>query len=111
MIWVADANMVVRRAQEAVELTLKDTRKILGVDYPKIHDLGSLFSEQLQRKRGMDGPALLQGVEDVALWLAESGAPSCYSNREYAAEDAEKAIGDAAFVLNEVKRLPGLGSP
>lgn len=33
-----DFNMVVRRAQEAADLTLKGILKILGGDYPKVHD-------------------------------------------------------------------------
>ena len=43
----ADFNIAVRRAQEAVELCLKGALKMLGVEYPKIHDVGSLFSEQV----------------------------------------------------------------
>lgn len=45
-----DFNMAVRRAQEGVELTLKGALKLLGVDYPKAHDVATVFSEHVQRK-------------------------------------------------------------
>lgn len=49
-----------------------------------------------------------QKIEEISLWLAESRTPSFYFDREYGAEDAEKAFEDAVFVLNEVKKLSGL---
>ena len=39
-----DYNMVVRRVQEAVELTLKGALKMLGADYPRVHDPAPVFS-------------------------------------------------------------------
>ena len=105
-----DFNMAVRRAQEVVELTLKGALKILGVDYPKVHDVAPLFSDQLRQKRGVGDPAVLQKVEEISLWLAESRAPSFYLDREYSEEDAEQAVGDAAFVLSETKKLLGLAA-
>lgn len=105
-----DFNMVVRRAQEVVELTLKGALKILGVDYPKVHDVAPLFSDQLRQKRGKADPDVLQRIEEASLWLAESRAPSFYLDREYNEEDAEQAVGDAAFVLSETKKLLGLAA-
>ena len=105
-----DFNMAVRRAQEVVELTLKGALKILGVDYPKVHDVAPLFSEQVRQKRGVDDPTVLQKIEEISLWLAESRAPSFYLDREYSEEDAQQALGDAAFVLSETKKLLGLAA-
>ncbi len=73
-----DYNMVVRRAQEVVELTLKGALKILGIDYPKVHDIAPLFLEQLRQKRGIDDPKVLQRIEEISLWLAQSRTPSFY---------------------------------
>ncbi len=39
-------NIVVRRAQEVVELSLKGCLRMLGIDYPKVHDVGSVFHVQ-----------------------------------------------------------------
>ena len=47
-----DFNMVVRRAQDSVELTLTGALKIMGIEYPKVHDVGKVFSEVVQIKRG-----------------------------------------------------------
>ena len=105
-----DFNMAVRRAQEVVELTLKGALKILGVDYPKVHDVAPLFSDQLRQKRGVGNPTVLQKIEEISLWLAESRAPSFYLDREYGEEDAEQALGDAVFVLSETKKLLGLAA-
>lgn len=99
-----DFNMAVRRAQEAVELTLKGALKILGVDYPKVHDVAPLFSEKLRQKRGTDDPKALERIEEISLWLAQSRTPSFYFERDYGAEDAEQALKDAAFTLSEVKK-------
>ncbi len=105
-----DFNMAVRRAQEVVELTLKGALKMLGVDYPKVHDVAPLFSDQIRQKRGGGDPTVLQKIEEISLWLAESRAPSFYLDREYSEEDAEQALGDAAFVLSETKKLLGLAA-
>lgn len=103
-----DFNMVVRRAQEVVELTLKGALKTLGVDYPKVHDVAPLFSDQVRQKRGTDDPTVLQRIEEISLWLAQSRAPSFYFDREYGTEDAEQALQDAAFVFSEVRKLLSL---
>ena len=103
-----DFNLVVRRAQEVVELALKGALKMLGVDYPKVHDVAPLFSDQLRQKKGVSDPTVLQRIEEASLWLAQSRAPSFYFDREYGEEDAEQALKDAAFVLNAVKELLGL---
>ncbi|MBI4524642.1 MAG: HEPN domain-containing protein [Deltaproteobacteria bacterium] len=104
-----DFNLVVRRAQEAVELALKGALKTLAVDYPKVHDVAPLFSDQFRHKGGVGDPAVLEKIEEVSLWLAESRTPSFYFDREYSREDAEHAYQDAALVLSEVKKLLGLG--
>lgn len=103
-----DFNLVVRRAQEVVELALKGALKVFGVDYPKVHDVAPLFSDQLRQKKGVAEPTVLQKIEEASLWLAESRAPSFYFDREYGEEDADRALQDAAFVLEKVEELLGL---
>jgi HEPN domain-containing protein len=73
-------NMVVRRAQEAVELALKGALKILGVDYPKVHDVAPLFSEKLRQKRGISDQEVLERIEEISIWLTQSRTPSFYEN-------------------------------
>ena len=104
-----DFNLAVRRAQEVVELALKGALKILGIDYPKVHDVAPLFSEQLRQKRGIEDLEVLHRIEEISLWLAQSRTPSFYFEREYGGEDAKQAVQDAAFILSEVKKLMNVG--
>lgn len=66
-------------AIEAAELLLRGALKILGVDYPKVHDVAPLFSEQARKKRVVKDQVVSQRIEAVSLWLAQSRTPSFYS--------------------------------
>ena len=103
-----DFNIAVRRAQEAVEFVLKGALKILGADYPKVHDVGPVFSEQAQQKLGAADTKALQRIEEISFWLGQARAPSFYFEREYGEEDAQKAFEDAGFVLTETKKMLGI---
>ena len=103
-----DFNITVRRAQEAVEFVLKGALKSLGTDYPKVHDVGPVFSEQARQKLGAADTKALQRIEEISLWLGQARAPSFYFEREYGEEDAQKAFEDAGFVLTETKKMLGI---
>lgn len=100
-----DYNMTVRRAQEVVELTLKGVLEILGVDYPKIHDVGPIFAEQVIRKSFPIQKDVLENIKEISFWLGESRAPSFYFEQEYTKEDAQKAFEDANFVYKKIKSV------
>ncbi len=74
----ADSNLAVRRSQEVVELALKGGLKVLGVDYPKVHDVAPVFSEQLRQKRESVDTLELDRIEEISLWLAQARAPAFY---------------------------------
>jgi HEPN domain-containing protein len=76
-------NLAVRRSQEVVELALKGGLKVLGVDYPKVHDVAPVFSEQVSRKRAIDNENVLRRIEDISLWLSQARAPAFYFERDY----------------------------
>jgi len=105
-----DFNMVVRRAQEVVELALKGALRMLGVDYPKVHDVAPVFSEQVRQKRGAVDVEVLEQIEDISFWLSQARAPSFYLERDYGEEDARQALRDAVFVLTEVRKILGMTS-
>lgn len=86
-----DFNMVVRRAQESVELILKGALKILGIEYPKIHDVGMLFSEVVQRKIGDVNISKLGKIVHISTLLCEDRAPAFYGERSYGKEEAEES--------------------
>ena len=105
-----DFNMVVRRAQEVVELALKGALRMLGVDYPKVHDVAPVFSEQVRQKQAVVDVEVLERIEDISFWLSQARAPSFYLERDYGEEDARQALRDAVFVLTEVRKILGMTS-
>jgi len=99
-----DWNLTVRRSQEVVELSLKGGLKMLGIDFPKVHDVGIIFSNEAKEK-GVSLPEdTLARVQQVSKWLAEARAPAFYVERVYSKEDALKARRDAVFVFQAMKR-------
>jgi HEPN domain-containing protein len=98
-----DWNLAVRRSQEVVELSLKGALKVIGMDFPKVHDVGMVFSNGAKEK-GVSLPEdVLTRVQEVSKWLAEARAPAFYVERNYSKEDASKAKRDATFILRSVK--------
>lgn len=95
-------NLAIRRAQEVVELSLKGCLRILGIDYPKVHDAGLLFVNEAGKKLNFNKNTLTE-IERISRWLAEARAPSFYGERDFTSEDAKKAFKDAAFVITEIK--------
>ena len=91
-------NLAVRRAQEVVELSLKGCLRILGIDYPKVHDAGLVFIREAGRNLSFDESTLTE-IERISRWLSEARAPSFYGEKDFTLEDAKKAFEDAAFVL------------
>jgi len=99
-----DYNMVVRRAQEVVELALKGALRILGADYPKVHDVRSLFVEQVQCKVPGVDKAALDRIAEISHRLAAARAPAFYLERRYGEVEARQALADARLVLEWVER-------
>jgi HEPN domain-containing protein len=98
-------NVAVRHAQEVVELYLKMTLKMIGVEYPKSHDIGPVFTRVcIERNLGVD-PEELNKINDISKNLAEKRGPAFYAERIYTQEDGEKAKADAEFVMNFAESL------
>lgn len=95
-------NIAVRRAQEVVELSLKGCLRIIGIDYPKVHDTGFVFAKEAGTKLSFKRDSLKE-IERISRWLSEAKAPSFYSERDFTSEDAKKAFEDTTFVLKEIK--------
>jgi HEPN domain-containing protein len=104
----------VRRAQEAVELCLKSTLRMLGVEYPKKHDV----SAALQRAaKGKNLPPwyseCIPKLTLVSKKLVEDRGPSFYGDETlakppaslYDEKDAESAVKDARYVLKTTKKF------
>jgi len=94
-------NLAVRRAQEVVELSLKGCLRIVGIDFPKVHDAGYVFTKEVGKKLVFKERSLKE-IERISKWLAEARAPSFYGERDFTKEDSRMAYNDAAFVLSEI---------
>jgi len=105
-----DYNLAVRRAQEAVELALKGALRTLGVDFPKVCDVGPILAQEVRRKGGVISGEEPAQVQRISAWLAEARSPAFYLERLYGEDDARTARDGARFVLDVVTRVVGATS-
>lgn len=98
-------NRVVRASQEAVEHSLKGLLKMIGVEYPKAHDISEVF-EKACKEKGLDiEDEVLRQVSEISASLADERSPSFYMERQYTQHDAEIAKAGAECVLYEARKL------
>lgn len=102
---------VVREAQEIVELALKAALRSVGVEPPKIHDVGGLL--QAQRERFPPPFAeTIDRLSAISAWLrkerefAFDGDIDFIPTEQYSPAQAQRALDDAQFVVEMVERLP-----
>ena len=79
-------NLVVRRAQEVVELSLEGLLKLMGVEFPKTHDVGDTFAKICTEKIiEIEGEKLAE-KQQISQQLARDRAPAFYIEKEYTRE-------------------------
>ena len=103
---------VVREAQELVELALKGMLRAVGVEPPKIHDVGRLLVEHgslfVREVRGD-----LPRAAEISLRLrrerelAFCGDVDFIPTEQYTADDAQRAYDEAACVVTLATRVIG----
>ena len=98
-------NMVVRRAQEVVELSLKGLLKIMGIDYPKVHDVGAILKEKLRERKILQDEEKLSEIEEISSYLAKQRSPAFYYEKVYTEEEAKRAKDYAKKILGFVNEL------
>ena len=98
----------VRSAQECVELSLKAALRLLGVEYPKKHDVSRvllLFKDRFPEWFNVD----LFAIKSKE--LAEKREPAMYGDEQrgpdelFTREDVERALSDAEEIYRACKRL------
>jgi HEPN domain-containing protein len=105
-------NMVVRRSQEVVELSLKALLRECGIEIPHLHDVSSL----LKLHNNKLPPYILENLDkisSISRRLRQQREISFYGEEEndtapeklYSKLDAKDALLDADFVLNIVKTI------
>jgi hypothetical protein len=101
---------VIRESQEIVELSLKGMLRFIGVEPPKIHDVGGLLIEH-EEKFPKDIAEYLERLASISKRLRKERELAFYGDidfiptEEYTEGDAKKAIGDAQLVVNTTKKL------
>jgi len=101
---------VIREAQEVVELSLKSMLRSVGVEPPKIHDVGGLLLEHKEKfpkavARRLDRLARISKKLRKERELAFYGDIDFIPTEEYTRTDAKNAIVDARFVVATTKTL------
>lgn len=95
---------VVREAQELVELALKGMLRVIGVEPPRIHDVGPLLREhrakfaepvRLHLDRAAEISKRLRRERELAMY----GDVDFIPTEEYTLEDATRAEADAGWVV------------
>lgn len=106
---------VVREAQELVELALKGMLRVVGVEPPKLHDVGGLLIEHRDRFPH-DVQGVLADLAGISKRLRKERELAFYGDldfiptEEYSREDAHEAQHDAQQVLKAARRVIRPGS-
>lgn len=101
---------VVREAQEAVELALKGALRLVGVEPPKLHDVGPVVLEYRDRFPE-EVRADLEELARISKWLRKEREFSFYGDvdfiptLEYTEEHARRAREGAHHVVQVCRRL------
>jgi len=103
---------VVRESQELVELALKGMLRWAGIDPPKIHDVGDLLVQFVDRFPNVSGDEVA-ALADASKELRKEREFSFYGDidfiptDEYDADDAASALGQARLAAACLGRLLG----
>ncbi len=107
---------MVRRAQEVAEIALKSALREVGVEVPRVHDVGVILKDHASRF-----PDALRGESDrmasISRRLSRERELSFYGDERmgtapqhlYTHEDAQQALADAQTVLGWSRRLLSAG--
>lgn len=101
---------VVRESQELVELCLKGVLRRLGIDPPKLHDVGNLILDRGELLSSF-GNFDLDFIAKESKWLRKERELAMYGDldfipsSEYSKKDAERALAAAESALLMAKSV------
>lgn len=101
---------VVREAQEAVELALKGMLREVGLEPPKLHDVGKFLLEH-KVKFAAEVREQLPVLADLSARLRKDRELSFYGDEDfvpseqYTEADAARALRDATLAVNVASRV------
>ena len=105
-------NLVVRRCQEAVELALKSALIFVGIQPPRVHDVGPTLKEHSE-KFSPEFRQYITQLASISRALRAERELSFYGDQEsgmppealYTSDDADDALSKAEFVLEKCQNL------
>jgi len=103
---------VIRQCQEAVELLLKASLRLVGVEPPKWHDVGPVLKKEMERFPEWFRKEIPM-LSRISRRLRREQEPSMYGDEEtgtppdelYDKDDATEALEWASYVLSAVEKL------
>jgi HEPN domain-containing protein len=104
---------VIREAQETVELALKGMLRLVGIEPPKIHDVGGLLVEH-EDKFPSPVKEQLTALAEISRRLRKERELALYGDidfiptEQYSPEDAAEARDGACLAVAAARKLVGL---
>ena len=104
-------HIVIREAQECVELALKGLLRSCGLEPPKIHDLGEFLLENRNRIARERATLPLERLAEISTRLRKERELSFYGeidfipDEAYSQTQAEGAIRDAIFCVEQAEAM------
>lgn len=98
-------NLTIRRAQEAVELSLTGILALMGIHYPKDHDQAPLALRVLKAHGLGIEEKMAKKIEKISIDLSRKRGPALHQEEGYNQTTAQRAIRDAQLVLNLMKEI------
>jgi HEPN domain-containing protein len=102
---------VVRQSQEATELALKASLRLIGIEPPKIHDVGAIL-KQHKHKYPQWFQQIILRLARISRKLRRERNHQCmvmkraeFLHQHYSEKEAKDALKNASYVLNNVKKL------
>ena len=101
---------LVREAQELVELATKAMLRQVGIDPPRLHDVGPVLLAELQRFPAAQGKRISQLAEE-SQWLRSQRELAFYGDVEwipterYGEPEGERALAAAVLALQLTEEL------
>ena len=100
-------NLVVRRSQEVVELSLKGLLKLMGVESPKTHDVGDTFAKICTEKRIAIESGKLAEIQRISPSVGAGSCPSVLYGEGIYARTGNPSL---AVCRNGINRSPSIKS-
>ena len=103
---------VVRYSQECVELSLKAVLRIVGIEYPKVHDVGDILEFHSDRFPEWFKTHILE-LKRISMDLSQKRGISLYGierlgkppSEIFGEKDAKKALNEAKYVYETCYRF------